>query len=111
MLEAEHASARTRPDDGDEKRIRGFQFLSQKPMLYVLNIGEKDAARLHEMEEEFRKNALARSQERAVTAVCGKVEAELAELPPEEAEEYLASYGLNESGLQRLITATYSRSA
>ena len=32
----------------EEKRIRGFQFLSQKPMLFVLNIGEEDAGRLHE---------------------------------------------------------------
>ncbi len=39
----------------DEKRIRGFQFLSQKPMLCVLNIGEEDASRLHEVEEEYRK--------------------------------------------------------
>ena len=35
-------------DADDEKRIRGFQFLSQKPMLYVLNIGEEDAGKLHE---------------------------------------------------------------
>src|SRR5579883_2789580 len=34
----------------DEKRIRGFQFLSQKPMLYVLNLGEEEAAKLHERE-------------------------------------------------------------
>ena len=43
----------------------------------------------------------------AVTAVCGKIEAELAELPAAEAREYLASYGLAESGLQRIIEATY----
>src|SRR5262249_12149010 len=39
----------------EEKLIRGFQFLSQKPMLFVLNIGEEDAPRLHEIEEEYRK--------------------------------------------------------
>jgi ribosome-binding ATPase YchF (GTP1/OBG family) len=43
-----------------------------------------------------------------VVAICGKIEAELAELAPEEAREYLASYGLKESGLERLISATYS---
>ena len=43
----------------DEKRIRGFQFLSQKPMLCVLNLGEKDAGRLHEVEEEYRKGPFA----------------------------------------------------
>ncbi len=34
----------------EEKRLRGFQFLSQKPVLYVLNLGEEDAPRLHELE-------------------------------------------------------------
>ena len=43
-----------------------------------------------------------------MTAVCGKIEAELAELPVADQLEYLSSYGLKESGLVRLITATYS---
>jgi GTP-binding protein YchF len=92
----------------DEKRLRGFQFLSQKPMLYVLNIGEEDATRLHQREKEYREGPLAGRAHTAVTAVCGKVEAELAELPREEQREYLASYGLQESGLERLISATYA---
>jgi hypothetical protein len=44
----------------------------------------------------------------AVAAVCGKIEAELAELSGEDAREYLSSYGLKESGLERLISATNS---
>jgi GTP-binding protein YchF len=94
--------------DEDEKRIRGFQFLSQKPMLCVLNVGEADASRPHEIEEQYRKTAFAGRKGTAVTAICGKIEAELAELSPEEAREYLASYGLKESGLERLIAATYA---
>src|SRR6202046_4913358 len=93
--------------DEDEKRIRGFQFLSQKPMLLVLNLGEEDASRLHEVEEKYRSGPLAGKANTAVTAVCGKIEAELAELPAAEAKEYLLSYGLKESGLQRIIEATY----
>jgi GTP-binding protein YchF len=92
----------------DEKLIRGFQFLSQKPMLYVLNLGEGDAGALREREREYREGALAGRRNTAVTAVCGKVEAELAELPPGEQADYMASYGLAEPGLQRLISATYS---
>jgi len=95
-------------DSDDEKRIRGFQFLSQKPILYVLNLGEGDAGKLHEREREYREGPLAGRKHTAVTAVCGKVEAELAELPREEQAEYLASYGLQESGLERLISATYA---
>ncbi|MBV8730729.1 MAG: redox-regulated ATPase YchF [Acidobacteriia bacterium] len=95
-------------DSEEEKRIRGFQFLSQKPMLYVLNLGEADAPRLHEREQEFRAGPLAGHAHTAVTAVCGKIEAELVELPSAEQRDYLASYGLTESGLERLISATYS---
>src|SRR5215471_11860201 len=95
-------------DPDDEKRIRGFQFLSQKPMLYVLNLGEEEAANLHQREQEFRETRLSDRARTSVSAVCGKVEAELAELPREERQDYLASYGLRESGLERLISATYS---
>jgi GTP-binding protein YchF len=91
----------------DEKRVRGFQFLSQKPMLYVLNIGEEDTARLHEVESEWSARLLAGRRNTLVAAVCGKVEAEIAAMPPEEAQEFLGSYGLKESGLERLIAATY----
>jgi len=92
----------------EEKTIRGFQFLSQKPMLFVLNIGEEDAARMHEIENEYRAGPLAGRARTAVTAICGKIEAELAELSPDEARDYLSSYGLQESGLERLISATYA---
>lgn len=91
----------------DEKRLRGFQFLSQKPLLVVLNLGENEAARLHEVEAEFRAKHIAGRRGADVAAVCGKVEAELAELSPEDAKELLASYGLPDSGLDRLISATY----
>jgi GTP-binding protein YchF len=94
-------------DPESEKRLRGFQFLSQKPMLYVLNLGEEDAARLHEVEAEFRSGPLGQKKNSLVTAVCGKIEAELAELGPEESADLLSSYGLKEPGLQRLIEATY----
>jgi GTP-binding protein YchF len=108
MIEANQPLRELKLDAEDEKRIRGFQFLSQKPMLYVLNIGEEEAGRLHEREAEYRGGPLAGRAHTAVTAVCGKIEAELAELPRGEQLEYLASYGLSESGLERLISATYS---
>ncbi len=81
-------------DSDEDKRIRGFQFLSQKPMLLVLNLGEEDAARLHEVEEKYRTGSLAGKARTEVTAFCGKIEAELAELPAADALEYLTSYGL-----------------
>ncbi|MDQ2899039.1 MAG: redox-regulated ATPase YchF [Acidobacteriota bacterium] len=107
LLEENKPLRNMKLDADDDKRIRGFQFLSQKPMLYVLNLGENDAARLREVEEKYRAGAMAGRPQTDVTAVCGKIEAELAQLPPEDAREYLSSYGLNESGLERLIAATY----
>jgi len=74
----------------------------------VLNLGENEAGKLHDREREFREGPLAGRANTSVTAICGKIEAELAELPPGEQKDYLASYGLEESGLERLISATYS---
>ena len=107
-LEANRSLRELEFSDEDEKRTRGFQFLSQKPMLCVLNLGEGDAARLHEIEEQYRDGPFAGRKNTAVTAVCGKIEAELAELSAEEAAEYMSSYGLKEPGLEWLISATYS---
>jgi GTP-binding protein YchF len=107
-LEANRPLREMELDAEGEKRLRGFQFLSQKPVLYVLNLGEGDAPRLAEREREYREGPLAGRAHAAVTAACGKIEAELAELPPEEQRDYLASYGLENSGLERLISATYS---
>jgi GTP-binding protein YchF len=108
LLEANQPLRQMELSGEDEKRIRGFQFLSQKPVLYVLNLGESDAPRLHEIESRYANGPLAGRKHTAVAAVCGKIEAELAELEGDEAREYLASYGLSESGLERLIAATYS---
>jgi hypothetical protein len=91
----------------DKKRVRGFMFLSEKPLLVVLNLNE--SANLgSELERAAEKYGLAAARPQfAVTAVCGKVEAELAEMPDEEAADFLGSYGLKESGLVRLIRKTY----
>jgi hypothetical protein len=91
----------------DEKRIRGFQFLSLKPVLCVLNVGEESASKLPEIERDFRGRVLAGRKKMGAAAVCGKVEAELAELSGDEAKDLLASYGLTEPGLKRIITSTY----
>ncbi len=93
----------------EKKRIRGFMFLSEKPILYVLNIGEwpqlgKD---LEEAVGKYKLSELASRPNAAATAICGKVEAELAEMSDADAAEFLASYGLKESGLTRLIRTTY----
>ncbi len=94
-------------DAEEDKVVRGFTFLSAKPMLYVLNLGEKDAARANAAEEFARDARLKQKPKTGVSAVCGKVEAELAELAEEDASEFLSSYGLKESAVARLIRSSY----
>jgi ribosome-binding ATPase len=93
----------------DKKRIRGFMFLSEKPILYVLNIGEssKLGIELEEAVDKYKLTEIAAKPNAGATAICGKVEAELAEMSDADAAEFLSSYGLTESGLTRLIRTTY----
>jgi ribosome-binding ATPase len=106
-LEAEKPLRELELTPEERKPICGFLFLSQRPMLYVLNLGDEEAA---EMDKAVAKHKLSSLQARpntAVVAVCGRLEAELAEMDEKEAAELLASYGLKEPGLNRLIRATY----
>ena len=93
----------------DKKRIRGFMFLSEKPMLYVLNIGESPelGKDLEAAVAKYKLSEVAARPNAGASAICGKVEAELAEMTDEDAAEFLGSYGLGESGLSRLIRKSY----
>ena len=108
-LESEHPLRAMPMTADDKKRVRGFMFLSEKPMLYVLNIGESaDLGReLEQAAEKYNLKELATRPNSGVFAVCAKVEAELAEMSEQDAAEFLGSYGLKESGLVRLIRSTY----
>jgi len=106
-LEAEKP-LRELPLTAEERRpIGGFLFLSQRPMLYVLNLGDGEAGELETAVERHKLGALQGRPNTGVVAVCGRLEAELAEMDEKEAAELLASYGLKEPGLNRLIRATY----
>src|ERR1051326_3628380 len=93
----------------DKKRFRGFMFLSEKPILYVLNISESSelGKDLENAVEKFHLGEVASKPNSGATAVCGKVEAELSEMSDTDAAEFLSSYGLKESGLARLIRKSY----
>jgi GTP-binding protein YchF len=91
----------------DAKRLRGFQFLSAKPLLIVLNLDEADlpqaddAVKLAGLE-----SFLAGAATRAVP-ICAKIELEIAQLDPDDAAAFMADLGLHESGLDRVIRASY----
>ena len=94
----------------EKKLIKGFMFLSQKPVLYALNIGESTDAWRRTWRLLWSASSWPKWRNRpnaGATAICGKVEAELAEMDEAEAAEFLSSYGLHESGLVRLIRKSY----
>ena len=94
----------------DKKRLRGFMFLSEKPILYVLNVSETPelGKELENAVGKYKLNEIASQPNAGATAICGKVEAELAEITEADAAEFLSSYDLKESGLVRLIRTTYA---
>ena len=108
-LEKEQPLRELEMTNEEKKLIKGFMFLSQKPILYALNIGESTTlgTDLEAAVSRFKLDEVAHRPNAGATAICGKVEAELAEMEDEEAAEFLGSYGLNESGLVRLIRKSY----
>jgi GTP-binding protein YchF len=108
-LEKEQPLRELEMTNEEKKLIKGFMFLSQKPILYALNIGESTTlgVDLDAAVSRFKLDEVAHRPNAGATAICGKVEAELAEMDDEEAAEFLGSYGLNESGLVRLIRKSY----
>jgi ribosome-binding ATPase len=106
-LEAEKPLRELELTAEEKKPIGGFLFLSARPVLYVLNVGDDEAGQLDTAVERHKLTSLQGRPNAAVVAVCGRLEAELAEMEEAEAAELLASYGLKEPGLNRLIRATY----
>ena len=91
----------------EQKMLTGFMFLTQKPMLYVLNLGDEEAPDIPRVIEKHKLQKLASKPRTTVVPFCGKIEAELADLDDAEAAEMMKAYGLAESGRDRLIQASY----
>src|SRR5688500_14224206 len=94
----------------DLRRLRGFQLLSAKPLLVVINLDEADAEAAASVERAAAATAmktfLSREGTRAVP-LCAKIELEIAALEPADADAFLMVMGLSESGLDRVICASY----
>lgn len=106
-LESEHPLRELDFKPEERKMLHGFEFLSQKPMLYVLNLGDDEAAEADRAVEKHHLEKLAARPQTAIVPFCGKIEAELADLDDAEVAEMMSAYGLAESGRDRLIQATY----
>jgi GTP-binding protein YchF len=89
----------------DLRILDGLTLLTAKPVLYVCNVAEADAATGNEHSE--RVAALAAEQGAGIVVISAAIEAEVAQLPEDEQREYLEAMGLAEPGLDRLIRAGY----
>ncbi len=94
------------PEDAEAAIYTEFQLLTSKPVLYVCNVGEDDfisgnsplVAKVKEKAE---------SEGNSCLTICSSMEAEIAQLAPEERVEFLSSMGVSEPGLHRLIRESY----
>jgi len=97
----------------DVKRLRGFQFLSAKPLLLVINLDEAQlaegdaATRVERAADAAGLTGFLSRAATAAAAVCGKIELEIAELDQADAAAFLSDLGLSQSGLDRVIRASY----
>jgi len=95
------------PTEEEASSYRAFNLLTTKPVLYAANVAESDIMEGNQHVDALRA-ALVRDNETAeVVTFSAKVEAELAELAPEDRSDFLESLGLTESGLDRLAHAAY----
>jgi GTP-binding protein YchF len=92
-------------DPDDEKAIRGFRFLTQKPVLMLLNVGEGDLAAAPALVERITAGYPHRHAQ--VDSLSAKIEMELGELEPDEAAVFMEELGLAESSLDRVIRLSY----
>src|SRR5450759_4088165 len=100
-LSVGHPIRDTDLEPDEEKAIRGFRFLTQKPVLVLLNVGEADLPREAEIVD-----VIATRYQHAKTlvdALSAKIEMELGELEPEETTVFMDELGIAESGLARVI--------
>jgi len=90
---------------GEAKTIANYQFLTAKPLLIVVNIGEEQLSQAASLEAEL--NSRFSGGKCRLAALCGKLEMELAQLDNSVAQEFRAEFGIKESGLDRTIKLSY----
>ncbi len=106
LLKASKPARLTQPRDAEEdKALKRAQLLTAKPILYVCNVDEGDASTGNALSE--RVAAKAKAEGAVSVVISAAIEAEIATLPDDEREAFLADLGLHETGLNRMIHAAY----
>ncbi len=104
-LEAGKPARTLELSDDDKKQVATFGLLTAKPVLYCCNVGEADLPKGNQWSDAVK--ARAEREGAGVVVLCGKVEAELAEVGEADRGELLASYGLEEPALATLARECY----
>ena len=106
---AEGKSARAMELSEEEKEfVSGLNLLSYKPIIYVANVSEADATDATDNEYVREVKAFAETEGAKAVKICEEIEQEISELDDEEKEMFLEELGISESGLDKLIKASYS---
>jgi len=105
MLEDGKPARLVEVDDEDAKAWKLLQLLTAKPVLYVCNVGESEAAEGNEYSAKVAE--MAKSEGNAHVIISAQIEEEISQLEPDEAQMFLDEMGLSEAGLDRLIRAGY----
>ena len=107
LLRSSKPARMVQPRDDEEARaLQRAQLLTAKPVLYVCNVDESEAASGNALSEAVSKKADAEGAQAVV--ISAAIEAEIATLPAEERDAFLGDLGLHETGLNRMIHAAYA---
>lgn len=107
-LEAEQPARTFEVDEDDQKIIEELNLLSDKPVIYVANVSEEDAVDYSDNSMVSQLQDFAKTEGSEVIVVSAKLEEELSTLDDEEKEEFLKDLGIKESGLDKLVKASYN---
>ncbi len=91
-----------------QKMVKGLHLLTSKPMLYVANVGEDEVADPDSNPNVIKVKEYASNEGAEVIVICARIEEEISELDQDEKEMFLEELGITESGLDKLIKASYS---
>ncbi len=90
---------------GEKKAVRGFSFLTEKPTLFVINVGEEALAQGEDLLSAY--TLPEERKDMRFAAMCAEIEAEIAQLSPEEREAFLEDYGITQPSTERIVRLCY----
>ncbi len=107
FLESGRSARAMELDEEEAEFVRSLDLLSYKPVIYVVNVSEDDAADDGSNENVRKVREFAATEDAEVVVICAEIEQEISELEPDEKQEFLEDLGVEESGLDKLIKASY----